>query len=168
MKNIVFTFLLFSLLSSCTKKADSEIFLIPNNLDVVVIVFNQSEGDKKEFFKGSRIYNIPQSGILYTQFDKVSGILNQKVYFSENRNKEVKYLVSDDKKNDNEKYILDIYDGSFNPINRNLNNKEKNVNWIYFTIGKKSDNKEMLRKKANVIIDKIINSYPNKIVKEIE
>ena len=52
-----------------TTSGENEIYLLPNNYKgIVYIIFDQKNGAPKQYENGSRIYSIPQSGILKTQF----------------------------------------------------------------------------------------------------
>ena len=62
-------------------KADPEILLIPNNyIGEVIVVFNQRNGKPVEFENKKRVYRIPKSGILFTQFTYNPGVINQEYY----------------------------------------------------------------------------------------
>jgi hypothetical protein len=58
----------------CWKSGDDEIFLMPNNYQgAVYIIFNQKKGQPIKYENESRLYEIPQNGILKTQFDLNDG-----------------------------------------------------------------------------------------------
>lgn len=62
--------------------ARPETFLIPDNFKgVIYIVHDDTFGDDKEFEGIRRIYRIPKTGILFTQFPVTRGILNQDFYY---------------------------------------------------------------------------------------
>lgn len=116
MKLITLFFLLaISTLGSC-QKAEPEIFLIPENFTgKVQIIYNQNGipikykneygkdtiytpkiGKPIKYEKNARVYEIPENGILLTQFPNNDGIINQK-YFIVNKNGERKFIEVIDK-----------------------------------------------------------------------
>ncbi|QMU65411.1 MAG: hypothetical protein GKR88_14710 [Flavobacteriaceae bacterium] len=64
MAGVVFGFI------SCTyRKAEDIIRLIPEGyIGPVLVVFDQKNGEPKEYEDGKRVYRIPKSGVLKTQF----------------------------------------------------------------------------------------------------
>src|SRR5687767_1606837 len=72
-------FVLFAILSSLARP---EIYLIPEGFrGPIYVVFDQERGHAKEYDGLRRIYRIPQTGVLFTQFERNEGILNQKFFF---------------------------------------------------------------------------------------
>jgi membrane protein implicated in regulation of membrane protease activity len=60
-----------------------ETYLIPSTYrGRVLVVFNQPDGQKPEVERGRRIYRIPSSGVLFTQFAAEQGFIDQQYYFS--------------------------------------------------------------------------------------
>ena len=54
---------------SCNTK-ENEVCILPENyIGYVVIIFGQVEGSEKKYENGKRVYEIPPSGILKTQFE---------------------------------------------------------------------------------------------------
>jgi hypothetical protein len=73
MKKMNFGFILGLLLLSwsCNKPFEPESHFLPKGYrGPVVIIYNQKDGLIKEYLDGRRIYRIPKSGILKTQFDE--------------------------------------------------------------------------------------------------
>lgn len=63
-------------------KAEPETLLIPQNYTgEVIVIFDQKDGTPIEYEKKNRIYHIPESGILFTQFEYSPGVIDQKYYF---------------------------------------------------------------------------------------
>ena len=59
-----------------------ETYLIPSGYcGRVLVIFNQPDGQKPEFERGRKIYNIPSSGILFTQFADEQGFIDQQYYY---------------------------------------------------------------------------------------
>ena len=82
---IVLSFLLAFEIS----KAEPETFLIPKDLrGEIVIFYDESCGQSPIYENGGRIYKIPESGVLVTQFKKNRGYLDRKFYLvDENGNR---------------------------------------------------------------------------------
>ena len=68
---------------------EAEVNLIPPNFrGVVYILFDQTQGNGKEYEGGKRIYRIPRSGVLKTKFSAQTGMTRLPEYywnFGENR-----------------------------------------------------------------------------------
>lgn len=79
-----------AILHGCiSKNAESETFLIPEGLTGnIIIYYNDSTGEKKSYLDKRRIYKIPKTQILKTQFGINDGWLDQQFYYIfENGNK---------------------------------------------------------------------------------
>jgi hypothetical protein len=64
------------------KKVDPEIFLLPDGYSGKVnIVYNQDCGQPEEWEKDSRVYRIPETGILLTQFQDEQGLIDHSYFF---------------------------------------------------------------------------------------
>ncbi|HXU27887.1 MAG TPA: hypothetical protein VN698_11705 [Bacteroidia bacterium] len=74
------TVMLFN--SSCYNYAKPEIFLVPKGFNGrLEVVFNQKNGTPVKYENEQRIYQIPNDGILLTQFSDDYGIINHKFYY---------------------------------------------------------------------------------------
>ena len=74
-KLLLFISIVMTMGFSCAKKAEKEKFLIPKGYrGRIVVFFNQSNGGIKEYVDKARIYRIPFSGILLTQFEENPGV----------------------------------------------------------------------------------------------
>src|ERR1044071_1922085 len=82
------SFLIIAILffNSCRRKAEPELFLIPDNYEgVVTVLFNREDGQKEKYVDNRRLYDIPQNGILLTKFPKtIHGVLDQQYYYKDN------------------------------------------------------------------------------------
>ncbi|MCY7311472.1 MAG: hypothetical protein LH619_11890 [Chitinophagaceae bacterium] len=59
-----------------------EMYLIPNNYKgPVVVIFNQKDGQKKEYEGRRRLYRIPLTSFLFTQFKDEQGWIDQDYYY---------------------------------------------------------------------------------------
>ncbi len=67
------------LLSYYIRKAEPELFLIPNDLRGEIVVFyDEPCGQSTVYRDGRRVYEISPDGVLITQFNKNRGYLDQK------------------------------------------------------------------------------------------
>jgi hypothetical protein len=58
-----------------------ERYLIPEDYrGSVIVIFNQKDGQKKEYEGKRRLYRIPSTGVLFTQFKDEQGWINQDYY----------------------------------------------------------------------------------------
>ena len=74
---VVFFYVIFNY-----PKAEPETILIPENYrGEVIIVFDRKNGLPIEYEKKERIYRIPETGILFTQFSYNPGVIDQEYYF---------------------------------------------------------------------------------------
>ncbi|MGB7070288.1 MAG: hypothetical protein WBD22_12405 [Pyrinomonadaceae bacterium] len=65
-----------------TEIGDDEIFVLPEGYRGVVLIFyDQKEGEPKKYERGKRVYKIPRSGILKTQFSHDEGWQHFGEYF---------------------------------------------------------------------------------------
>ncbi len=109
--------LVFAITLSCKQKYESVIYSIPSNYEGnVLIIFDQKSGVPPLYENGRRVYEIPSSGVLRTQFSPIS---LYEVYFRYKDSSEIKYLTSSDsknKKNDsNEIVICNLEPGEYEP-----------------------------------------------------
>ncbi|MBK8981556.1 MAG: hypothetical protein IPM38_04345 [Ignavibacteria bacterium] len=73
---------LYFFASSYLTRPEKETYLIPEGyIGTVLVIFNQSDGEKPEYEDGRRIYRIPPSGVLFTQLKDEQGILNQEYFY---------------------------------------------------------------------------------------
>lgn len=92
----IFKILFLSLLTltvfSCKKEnGEDSIRLIPEGYTgPVVIIFNQSDGTPVKYEDNKRVYEIPKSGILKTQFSKNTGFQINEFYYVSDKGKRTK------------------------------------------------------------------------------
>ena len=151
---------------SCNKivenKTPKEIFTIPNNLDNFLVIYR----DKKNIdYKKNIEYLIPKNGILYVDFQRKNGKLNQ-IFRSEN-GIEISNFAYENFKNNaktDEIYVLDIVDGKIAKPNEIKNNTDSinlstenlnSIKWIGVILGKPNSNQNQLRGKLFKKIDSI-------------
>lgn len=139
--NHILVLLMFFTISSCVNLAEKEIVYIPENyVGTIAIVFNQMEGAPKEYNGASRVYRIPESGVLYSQFsqpDKGS-YLNQELFFIDRDSTVLEEIYdADDYINKkilrNQIYKFEMFNMSV--LNNKSSRKDDYIRSIYFSIG---------------------------------
>jgi len=86
-------------------KSEPATFLIPNSYrGEILIIFDQPEGKEEEYEGKSRIYRIPENGVLFTKFQYSAGVIDHEYYFIDNSGEkvEIEYRPFMD---DRDKYI---------------------------------------------------------------
>ena len=80
---------ILSIFSSYLTKPEKERFLIPEGFKgQVFVIFNQKDGRKEKYEDGRRVYCIPNTGVLFTQFKDEEGQIDQEYfYISKNGNR---------------------------------------------------------------------------------
>jgi hypothetical protein len=67
--------------SSC-RFTEPELFLIPKGYSGRIdIIYNQTNGQQRQYENKRRVYNIPNNGILLTQFNDNYGSIDQEYYY---------------------------------------------------------------------------------------
>ena len=81
-RNLKYFILLICINSCAQQKAEDTIRLIPEGyMGSVLIIFNQADGQPKEYEDDKRIYRIPDNGILKTQFKPNYGVQNHQFFY---------------------------------------------------------------------------------------
>lgn len=66
--------ILFSIACRRNNSAEDERYILPREFTgAVLIIFNQKDGEEKEYDGKTRIYRVPKSGVLKTQFQQGVG-----------------------------------------------------------------------------------------------
>lgn len=164
MKVSIYIFFAALIMISCNKDEEKEVFYIPQDYTgAVAIVFDQKNGVPKEYKEDTRIYRIPESGVLYTQFPIVgNGLLHQKFYYIKSSEETVELsslflpLLSSSKYDSTHAYALRGFDGGFEKGNGGK------VKYIYFCVGKASQS-DSLTRAAHKFMDRVREIYPEQI-----
>ena len=86
MKHIIIILLNFSYVFASCQTAQPETFIIPEGYKgKVMVVFNKKNGEMPELEKNRRVYKIPSSGVLVTQFNINNGFMNRQFYYIDSR-----------------------------------------------------------------------------------
>jgi hypothetical protein len=73
---------------SCHTRGENETFLLPKDFTgMVIVLFNQKDGQPPKYENRRRVYEIPKDGILRTQFPFNEGWHDSSRYFYVNGNK---------------------------------------------------------------------------------
>ena len=140
MRNILIL-LLFALLitSGCRDevKCEKEVYLLPKDFHGrFVVFFNQADGAEKCYEGDARLYTIPSSGILKSQFQKNGGCMNnQRLAF---------FYVDSLGKRESLHYFLDM-EGVQIPADENyivftlLSDKMKKTEFVMHLVGNASE-----------------------------
>ncbi len=83
LKKLKYFVLLICVYNSCAQQtAEDTVRLIPEGyVGPVLIIFNQKDGEPKDYEGGKRIYRIPESGVLKTQFGPNYGVQNHQFFY---------------------------------------------------------------------------------------
>ena len=88
MKKYLLILLLVSITGCAQKQAENTIRLIPKDyIGPVLVIFNQQEGEAKEYEGDKRVYKIPENGVLKTQFEPNYGVQKHEYYYVDNNGK---------------------------------------------------------------------------------
>lgn len=123
MFNLIWMFSLLQFMTSCKQQPEPETYLIPYGLKGKVnVIFNQPNGASVKYENGRRLYEIPESGILLTQFKDEDGLVNHQYYYvdSTGNRQPLKIVLEADNNNANEVGIfrdgtVGVYGSSDNP-----------------------------------------------------
>lgn len=105
MKNIRIYIILLILLSSCKYDlAENSLFILPEDYQgMILVVYDVENGKEVEYNEnGTRIYRVPNTGILETKFKQNKGVSELPRFIYENSKKELHYMMPSDW--ENEKY----------------------------------------------------------------
>jgi hypothetical protein len=79
---VVIGMYIISFASSYLTRPEKELYLIPEGyVGRVIVIFNQTDGEKPEYENDRRVYRIPETGVLFTQLKDEQGIINQEYYY---------------------------------------------------------------------------------------
>ncbi|UOE42146.1 hypothetical protein MTP09_06290 [Chryseobacterium suipulveris] len=161
MNKILVIFLILFL--GCKKENPKEIFTVPNNVNNFIVIYRQKKNI--DYNKQNIEYKIPKNGILFVDFQRKKGILNQIVKFEDGT--KLSDYAMDKFRNNIEKseiYILDRIDGKIAFQNNNQSNidsiylsteNKNSTKWIGFILGKPNSNENELRRKIFKKVDSI-------------
>lgn len=91
-KQVIFSILLIMVFGTisiqCTRQVEESIRLLPAGFTgSVFIIFNQADGVPKEYEGNKRVYRIPKSGVLKTQFKTKGGSKSIAAFYEDSNGK---------------------------------------------------------------------------------
>jgi hypothetical protein len=87
-------------------RAEPEAILIPKGYEgEVIIIFDQKDGQPVKYEGKERIYEIPENGVLITQFSWTTGFTDKRFYYISQGKRENIEKVSSDNDNENRSKI---------------------------------------------------------------
>lgn len=94
---LLLLYVLWLVVSYWSNKGENEVFIVPNDFEgAVIVLFNETNGKAVKYdSEGNRIYEIPKSGILKTQFKSQEGFRDIK--YQKNNGNVIRYLLPSDK-----------------------------------------------------------------------
>jgi asparagine N-glycosylation enzyme membrane subunit Stt3 len=97
MKKIFFTIIASILIFGCSIKEEVTFILPEGYVGYVIIIYDQKDGEKVKYDGSTRVYEIPSSGILKTQFSADYGWSDfPKFYYNNNDSEEIVYFYDFD------------------------------------------------------------------------
>lgn len=148
------------LFQSCMEESEPELFLIPNNYHgVVIVLFDQDNGQDESYIEGKRLYDIPGNGILLTKFSKtIHGKLSQGYYYKDSDGRKIveieDYFLGDIDGNKN--YVMNGVYGQFTIMKDSINSGRP-FQYYRFTIGKIKE-KDSLQQAAEGLVQSLMQS----------
>lgn len=140
----IFIFIVL-IVSGCneSKKCEKEIYLIPPAFrGALIVYFDQPDGQDILYEDDARIYNIPPSGYLKTQFPKNGGCMNNdRIHFFYHDSLGVREPLD---------YFLDLHPDSI-PTDRDyvlftfLSNKDKKPEFVIHMVGHVAEFKQLTK-----------------------
>ncbi|MBV7269779.1 DUF6843 domain-containing protein [Winogradskyella luteola] len=142
-------------MSSC-KTNEKAVFYVPEGFKgTVVVVFEQEDGQEKEYINNERVYRIPKDGVLYSKFEEPNqGTIEHKYYYVENNNilqtidKYIPYTEAN-KFHSDSVYVLQEFNGGHKSYE---NDKAKDeIRYMYSSIGKLKNKENLINEAHNRI-----------------
>ena len=160
LKSIILFLIVVS--GSCRLKIEPELYLIPDNYEgVVIVLFNQPNGQQERYDGGRRLFDIPPNGVLATRFPKTThGKLNQVYYYKDNNGNRKTELqpYSGGQGDGNKKYVMNGIYGDFTNDLDSTHTKKYPIHYTMFTIGRIKD-KDSLQMLSDGVFKKLIYNY---------
>jgi hypothetical protein len=138
MSNLIWIFSLLQFVTGCSQRPEPETYLIPYGFKGKVnVIFNQPKGAAVKYDNGRRLYEIPPSGILLTQFKNEEGIINHEFYYIDSIGKRTQLkILSDNEKNDIGDAVGVYRDGTVGVIGNSNDSKSLLYQEFYVTNGR--------------------------------
>ena len=133
---------------------EREIIIVPSNFKgYILVIFDQKNGMSQSFHEGSRIYEIPQNGILKTQFSSNYGWRKPpEFYYDEIKKTNLLPSYLEEKKIPPNKRVALM--GSNGNANKDYEGKET-IEFAFFYIGTRTEIEELKRETQRLDIVKL-------------
>jgi len=133
-KNKLLLGFIFSLMMySCNTAEDSIFILSKNFIGYIVVIHDQKSGTKPKYKGKKRVYEIPQNGILKTQFSNNSGWTNFPLFYYERIAPENKIPFTVEPKGIPKDKVV-VYGGTAGVANKGHEGKEV-VRYVLYYVG---------------------------------
>ncbi|WP_306352568.1 DUF6843 domain-containing protein [Flavobacterium sp. '19STA2R22 D10 B1'] len=154
MKTKIIIILLFLACSiSCSKKENSVYILPENYKGYIIVVYNQKNGTPTLYENDKRIYRIPPSGILKTQFDADYGWSEFPEFYYEKISSNNKLpLKFDFKEVPNDSTVC--FGGTTGTVNKNLEGTET-IKFTNYYIGNKKEIENAIKAADSIDYNKL-------------
>ena len=87
MRRLIYVGFFTLMLSSCFM-GEQEVYLIPDGFEgPVILIVGESEGQPIKYENNKRVFEVPQNGILYTQFDNQKKYVRAEYYYVDRKAK---------------------------------------------------------------------------------
>ena len=86
---------IISLTNMACRSSDNSIILIPEGYQGKITIFlDQSRGEIKRYEEGNRVFKLPLSGVMFSQFEKPSNLAGYKVFYlsKDGARREIPYI----------------------------------------------------------------------------
>ena len=153
--NISMLFLIiFSILTSCQQGEQSIIVVPENYTGYVLIIYGQEKGEDKEYQDKSRIYRIPENGVLLSKFPSNPGWSGFPKFYqsSISSENEIPYVIEIKDVPENK---LSAFGGSTGFQSRDLTG-QKGIRYIQYFIGNQSEIRLSIKELEKLDIAKLI------------
>jgi hypothetical protein len=158
MRHFLKVVLLLSVIIGCRSSTpcEKEIYLIPQGLyGVVMVFFDQPDGQPVQYENNARVYHIPSSGLLKSQFPRNGGCMNNnRINFfyedSTGARKPLVYFMNINRKDrpKDSDYVMMTF----------FSDKKKKPDFLIHLIGRSYEFKELSKKVINIDPEKILKS----------
>ncbi len=136
MRKLIFA-IIAALSLGCTQKGEPSIYLLPKDFTgYIIILYNYETGQQKTYIDSRRVYSIPKSGVLKTQFSPDYGRTELPKFYYEHVSKENEIPVIVDWTEFNEDKVNATLP-SIGKAYKNLDGSEK-IDYAKIFIGTKS------------------------------
>jgi uncharacterized lipoprotein YehR (DUF1307 family) len=143
------------ILLSCRQKGEQEIYVLPNGYTgLVLVILNQKDGVPEKYAGKSRVYEIPETGILKTQFSNNEGWTELPQFYYDRIEKQNQISV----KMDYEDISLDEVNAtlvSTGVAYRNIDGTGE-IKFVEFYVGTKTQIDEASRKAEKLNIGELV------------